>query len=79
MQYKLVTYRTTDHRHDRYAVIPIAYVSDLCDWLQLSESAEIAAVTDNPHRVSDLLAPDTWPSYRMCVDYIHTVSLVEAQ
>lgn len=76
MQYMLVTYRTTDYRYKQYATVPILYISDLCDWLKLSESAEIVSVTDNPHRISDLLAPGDWPSYWICADYIRVSDLL---
>ena len=82
MQYRLVKYRTSDYRYDQYAVVPDLYLSDLLDWLTLSESAEIVSVTDNYPGLSDvpasiaLLAPDNWPSYRTCADYIRVSDLV---
>jgi len=70
MVYSLITYRTTDYRYKQYAVVPGLYLSDLLDWLKLSESAEIVSVTDNPVRelpgISAFRPPENWPSYRTC-------------
>jgi hypothetical protein len=79
MKYQLVKYRTLDYRYNRYAVIPVAYISDLLHWLKFSESAEIVSVTDNPNGISDFLAPEAWPSYRTCMDCIRTVSLLRGR
>jgi hypothetical protein len=80
MNWMLVTYRTTDYRYKMYAVVPALYVSDLLDWLKLSESAEIVSVTDNPVRelpgISAFRPPENWPSYRACEQYILVSDLV---
>ena len=80
MNWMLVTYRTTDYRYKMYAVVPALYVSDLLDWLKLSESAEIVSVTDNPVRelpeISAFRPPENWPSYRTCEDYIRVSDLL---
>lgn len=76
MKYQLVRYRTSDYRYNRYAVVPVAYVSDLLHWLKFSESAEIVSVTDSSFGLSDFVAPKAWTSYRMCEDCIRTVSLL---
>ena len=76
MQYKLVTYRTSDYRYNQYAVVPTMWLSDLLDWLKLSESAEIVSVTDNLRGIPDLLVPETWPSYRTCLDHVRVSDLI---
>ena len=70
MDYRLVKYRATDYRYNQYAVIPITYLSDLVDWLTLSESAEIVSVTDNIRGVPEFLATQEWPSYRTCANHV---------
>lgn len=83
MKYTLIIYQTTDYRYNMYAVVPELYVSDLLEWLRLSESAEIVSVTDNPvHErpgISAFKPPEHWPSYRACENYIHTVKLLEVR
>jgi len=83
MNYSLITYRTTDYRYNRHAVVPTLYVSDLLDWLRLSECAEIVSVCDNHTRKlsgqAEFEAPMDWPSYETCERYIQTVSLVQGR
>ena len=82
MQYMLITYQTSDYRYKQYAVVPALYVSDLVDWLRLSECAEVVSVTDNPVQelpgISAFKPPENWPSYRACSDYIRVSDLLTA-
>jgi len=60
----LVTYRTTDTPYNQYAVVPTIWVSDLTEWLTLSETAEIIGVS---HNCDDgLIIPTDWPNYEVC-------------
>ena len=83
MTYKRVAYRTTDNRNLRFAVVPSMFISDLLDWLTLSETAEIVSICDDYTRTlsgqPEFVAPPEWPSYRTCAQYIHTVSLVQGR
>lgn len=74
MNMTLVKYRTTDVAYNQYAVIPTYWLSDLLEWLTLSESAEIV-LTDNGCRSSPIL-PINWPSYQTCSDSIHISDLL---
>lgn len=76
MKYTLVTYRTKDRSHNEYAIIPTIWLSDLLDWLKLSE-AVIVKVTS--HFTSALVAPIEWPSYRNCSSYVQTVLILETR
>jgi len=73
----MITYRTTDQKHNKYVIVPTLWVSDLVYWLTLSESAEIVATT---HNVDDgLVLPISWPSYQPCLDYTRTVRCMEVR
>ncbi len=67
MSTTLVKYRTSDVPYNQYAAVPIMFLSDLLDWLQLSESAEIVSVTYNMELPFD--APITWPAHSKCSHY----------
>lgn len=75
MKMTLVKYRTTDVPHNQYAAVPIIYLSDLLEWLRLSECAEIVEVTDNLEL--SFAAPITWPAHDMC-SYHHELSDIVA-
>jgi hypothetical protein len=75
MQWTAIKYRTNDTRTNRYARIPTIWLSDFLDWLTLSEHT-VVRVTDNPAGWSGLTAPQDWPSYRACDDYIRVSDLV---
>jgi len=77
MKMILVKYRTSDHQYNQYAMVPSIYISDLCDWLKLSECAEIISVENPPHEISDFFAPKTWPSYGTCEEFVRVRRLVQ--
>jgi len=82
MNKTLVKYRTSDYRYNHYAVIPTSYLSDLLQWLRLSESAEIVSTTDNVDgvfRQSGFIIPTNWPSYRSCLECIWLSDLMVAR
>jgi hypothetical protein len=76
MPYKMVKYRTKGGRFYSYAVVPALFFSDLVDWLRLSEQATIISTTDNHSEIklvseiSDLSAPESWPSYQQCKGFL---------
>ena len=74
MQKTIVRYRTTDYRYNQFAVVPTSWLSDLLEWLKLSECAEIVSTTDNED--SDYILPSTWPSYQTCLDYCSVSNIV---
>lgn len=76
MKMRLVQYRTFAERHNNYAVIPDLYLSDFLGWLKLSELGDIVKVTDNPSDTYGLTAPEAWPSYRNCANYVQTAELI---
>jgi len=62
----LVTYRTTDVPHNQYIVVPTIWLSDLLQWLTLSESAEVIGTS---HNCKDkAMLPINWPGYQTCCD-----------
>lgn len=63
----LVKYRTSDVPYNQYAAVPIMFLSDLLDWLQLSELAEIVGVTYDMELSFD--APTGWPAHSRCSHY----------
>lgn len=73
MKMTLIKYRTTDTPYNQYAVVPTSWLSDLLDWLMLSESAEVVS-TDNCDEAAIL--PITWPSYQTCSEAIRVSDLV---
>lgn len=76
MDMTLIKYRTKDTPYNQHAVVPICWVSDLIDWLALSD-AELISRTDNVD--SDAILPIEWFNYRTCNDYIKTLELVEVR
>lgn len=63
----LVSYRTSDRKHLQFSVVPTIYLSDLLNWLKLSETAEIVRVT---HNCDDpIMLPEDWPTYQTCLSY----------
>lgn len=68
MNMTLITYRTPTTTYNEYAVVPTSWLSDLHQWLTISESAEILS-TDNNYR-GDSMLPADWPSYRACINAI---------
>lgn len=76
MSVTLVTYRTSDYRYNQHAVVPTSWLSDLLKWLTLSECAEVVSVAHNLRGLSDLVVPDSWPSYQTCSDYIRVSDIL---
>jgi len=74
MKYQLVVYKVSDRQNNQYAVIPVSFLPDFLDWLQLSECAEVLSVTVDTTRTlsgkPEFRAPTDWPSYQTCVDRI---------
>ncbi|KKN91151.1 hypothetical protein LCGC14_0220160 [marine sediment metagenome] len=85
MDKTLVKYRTLGSKFNSYAVVPTLFLSGLLDWLKLSECATIISTTDNYQRIlrqselSDLAAPESWPSYGQCKGYILAVDMLECR
>ena len=79
MKTRLVQYRTFSEVDNNYAMIPDIYLPDFLEWLKLSELSDIVTVTDNPNDRYGFVAPESWPSYRNCADFIRTVELVESR
>lgn len=81
MKFKVVEYRTNETPHSQFAVIPDLYLSDLIEWLTLSEDAQIVSTTDNPNPsldpLSDFHPPVNWPSYRKCSDHVRLSDLID--
>ncbi len=67
MSTTLVKYRTSDVPFDQHAAVPAIYITDLIDWLNLTESAAIASVTYDTDHPFD--APEEWPSHSRCSHY----------
>jgi len=63
MQKTLVKYRTSDYQYNQYAVIPTLYLSDILQWLKLSEHSEIVSVTHNYD------GPITLPKLKIVIDW----------
>lgn len=86
MNLRLITYRTNGLK--RHALVPDLFVSDLVNWLQLSDNTEtllfpelsdkteVLSVSHNWTNFSDFVAPRDWPSYRSCEEYVQTVALI---
>lgn len=74
MNMTLIKYRTKDTPHNQHAVVPICWVSDLIDWIRISD-AYLVDRTDNVD--GEAILPIEWLSYRMCRNYINNVSLLE--
>lgn len=77
MNYQLVKYQTPLERFNKYSVVPSLYLSNLLNWLKLSESARIVSVTDNYYnpylsKISQLSVPAAWPSCVDCAEYVRT-------
>ena len=64
MEMTVVHYRTTYVSYNQYAVIPTPWLSDLLDWLTLSESAEIVSVKNSTDKA--VLIPNKWPACHAC-------------
>lgn len=79
MSMALVKYRTPGSSHNRFAVVPEIWLSDLMEWLKLSGSAYGPMPITMMPRLSDLVAPDNWPNYQACNTYMQTVNLLEAR
>lgn len=77
MQKTLVRYRTNDVPCVRHAVVPTLWLSDLLEWLQLSEEAVVIGITHDENH--GLIIPMDWPGYRTCLQYSNNVSLVESR
>ncbi len=67
MSTTLVKYRTSDVPYNQYAAVPIMFLPDLLNWLELSESAEVVSVSHDREVPFD--APTTWPAHRECAHY----------
>lgn len=73
MNRTLIQYRTTENKHSQFVVIPNIFVSDMIHWLSYVQCAEIehTELSDN-----DFHIPMSWPSYRLCCDYIQKRKLL---
>jgi len=83
MTYNLVFYRLPDSPYNQHALIPALYLSDLLSWLKRDCNAEVVRITDD-YRASiggalKVIAPHEWTSYRACVAYVSTVTLLSEQ
>lgn len=74
MTMTLIKYRTPNVSYNQYAVVPTLWLSDLLDWLRLSEQATVIGKTHN-HEGGSLL-PINWHSYRACQEAIHISDLM---
>ncbi len=66
MNMTLIKYRTSDTPHNQHVVVPTVWLSDLLDWLTLSESAEIVETTHDVDH--EAILPIDWPSYEPCMN-----------
>lgn len=68
MNMTLVKYRTNNRPYNQHAVVPEIWLSDLLQWIMLSEAAEIVSTTDNVD--GPCLVPINWPSYGACQRFV---------
>jgi len=72
----LITYRTPDYGFNQYCCVPDIWLSAMISWLTGSQVSDVVAVRKNvDHPIS---VPVSWPHYKACLEYTHSVSLVEA-